>query len=242
MTPDASTAPRTAPADILIVEDEPKMAGLLTDYLVAAGHAPRHLGNGVDVAPAVRRRRPDLVLLDLMLPGQDGLAVCRELRRFCDVPIIMLTARVEEADRLIGLDAGADDYICKMPFSPREVVARVHALLRRTRGGLRVPAEHGRHGLVLDAQAQRARLHGQALDLTPVEYRLLALLAEAPGRVFSRDALLGRLHDDARAVTDRAIDSHVKNLRRKLQAAGLAAMPIHSVYGMGYRFEWPEET
>ena len=121
----------TGPADILIVEDEPKMAALLGDYLRAEGHLPRTLADGREVVPAVRARRPDLVLLDLMLPGRDGLEVCRELRSFSDVPLIMLTARVEEADRLLGLDLGADDYICKTPFSPREIVARVRALLRR---------------------------------------------------------------------------------------------------------------
>lgn len=237
MTHPPSTA--LTPADVLIVEDEPKMAALITDYLRAAGEAPRHVADGRDVEPAVRAQRPDLVLLDLMLPGLDGLSVCRALRRFSDVPIIMLTARVEEADRLIGLDAGADDYICKTPFSPREVMARVRAMLRRTRGQL-VPAVPER--LAFDDATMRARFCGQQLDLTPVEFRLLHALAARPGRVMSRDTLLGHLHDDQRAVTDRAVDSHVKNIRRKFDAVTPGGSPIQSVYGEGYRFEWPEAT
>jgi two-component system response regulator BaeR len=183
------------------------------------------------VVPEVRARPPALLLLDLMLPGRDGLAICRELRGFTQLPIIMVTARVEEIDRLLGLELGADDYICK-PFSPREVVARVKAVLRRqaTGGG---PAQ----GLQVEPQAWRAELDGHKLDLTPVEFRLLETLAAHPGRVFSRAALLERIYDDHRVVSDRTVDSHVKNLRRKLAEAAPGRELLHSVYGVGYRLE-----
>jgi two-component system response regulator BaeR len=229
------------PADLLVVEDEPRIARLVGDYLLAAGHRVRLIDHGDHVLPAVHERLPDLIVLDLMLPGQDGLSLCRAIRAFSEVPIVMLTARVEEVDRLIGLDAGADDYICK-PFSPREVVARVRAVLRRSRmrpGAQPAPAAESTppQGLQLDESTHEARLHGQPLDLTPVELRLLAALAASPGRVFSRDQLLDRLHDDQRALSDRTVDSHVKNLRRKLERAGASPDAIRSIYGVGYRFE-----
>ena len=221
------------PARILIVEDEPKMAALVSDYLRAAGHEPHCMADGLGVVAAYREHRHDLILLDLMLPGRSGLDICRELRTFSDVPIVMLTARVEEADRLLGLDLGADDYICKTPFSPREIVARVKAILRRSRMADRAepPAVH------IDEDGLQAAYQGMPLDLTPIEFRLLKTLAGTPGRVFSRDVLLDRLHADQRAVTDRAVDSHVKNLRRKLEAAGAQADCIRSIYGVGYRFD-----
>ena len=242
----------SSPDLILVVEDEPRLARLVADYLKAAGYDTRIVDNGLDVMPAVRERAPALVLLDLMLPGQDGLAVCRELRAHGDTPVIMLTARVEEVDRLIGLESGADDYICK-PFSPREVVARVRTVLRRWRavppsaGGAALPAAlleepaaaRPAARLQIDLDSHRARFDGQALDLTPVELRLLAALAAAPGRVFSRDQLLDRLHDDQRALSDRTVDSHVKNLRRKLEQVSPGVEPIRSIYGVGYRFEPP---
>ena len=242
----------SSPDLILVVEDEPRLARLVADYLAAAGYDTRIVDNGLDVMPAVRERAPALVLLDLMLPGQDGLAVCRALRAHGDTPVIMLTARVEEVDRLIGLESGADDYICK-PFSPREVVARVRTVLRRWRavppsaGGDDLPAAlleepaaaRPAARLQIDLDSHRARFDGQALDLTPVELRLLAALAAAPGRVFSRDQLLDRLHDDQRPLSDRTVDSHIKNLRRKLAEACPGAEPIRSIYGVGYRFEPP---
>ena len=223
------------PAEILVVEDEPKIAALLADYLRAAGFVPRVLGNGLQVVPEVRARPPAVILLDLMLPGCDGLQVCRELRAFTAVPIIMVTARIEEIDRLLGLELGADDYVCK-PFSPREVVARVKAVLRREAnrpgaGANPVP------GLVIDADTYRAALDGTPLDLTPVEFRLLETLATHPGRVFSRAGLLERLYDDHRIVSDRTVDSHVKNLRRKLADAAPGRELVQSVYGVGYRLE-----
>jgi two-component system response regulator BaeR len=220
-------------AHILVVEDEPKLAALLRDYLLAAGHSVDCLADGLQVIPAVREREPDVILLDLMLPGRDGLSLCRELREFSDVPILMITARVEEVDRLLGLDSGADDYICK-PFSPREVVARVRAILRRREPRV---ANAGAAPLELDAATWKARYRGVELDLTPVEFRLLNCLASAPGQVFSRDRLLDRLYPDHRVVTDRTVDSHVKNLRRKLEAIDPSCTPIQSIYGVGYRFE-----
>ncbi len=228
------------PARIVVVEDEPKMAALLLDYLRAAGHEPHWLDDGRAVVPHVREHAPDLVLLDVMLPGRDGLEVCRELRGFSDVPIIMLTARVEEADRLAGLECGADDYICKTPFSPREIVARVKAILRRSRlapAQAAAPTPVSEPALRIDVESYRAYFHGALLDLTPVEFRLLRTLAAAPGHVFSRDVLLTKLHHDHRAVTDRAVDSHIKNLRRKLAQVDAQCDPIRAVYGVGFRLD-----
>lgn len=219
---------------ICIVEDEPKLAALLADYLRAAGYDSFVVADGALALDAIRQRKPALVLLDLMLPGRDGLDVCRALRQESAVPVIMVTARVEEIDRLLGLELGADDYICK-PFSPREVVARVKAILRRVQAA---PDGPGAPALPLriEAESHRAWLDGQELDLTPVEFRLLQTLAETPGRIYSRDRLLDRIYDDHRVVTDRTVDSHIKNLRRKLEAVRDADM-IRSIYGVGYRLD-----
>jgi two-component system response regulator BaeR len=234
MTTTSTTLPEPPPARILIVEDEPKMAALVSDYLVAAGHRPSWVADGREAVPAFKAQGFDLVLLDLMLPGRDGLEICRELRSFTRVPIIMLTARVDEADRLLGLELGSDDYICKIPFSPREIVARVKAVLRRSmaaQGAAEAPA------LEIDDEGYRASYRGTPLDLTPIEFRLLKALAAAPGRVFTRDALLDKLHPDQRPATDRAVDSHVKNLRRKLEQAHADPECIRAIYGVGYRYD-----
>ena len=215
---------------ILIVEDEPKLAALEADYLKAAGFETHVIGDGREVVDWVRAHAPDLMLLDLMLPGRDGLEICRDIRAFSDVPIVMVTARVEEIDRLIGLDSGADDYVCK-PFSVRELVARVRAILRRGRGALSAA------GLVIDEEAHRAELDGRALDLTPVEFRLLRALAAVPGRVFPRERLLERIYEDHRVVTDRTVDAHVKNLRRKLEEVRPGEELVRSIYGVGYKLE-----
>ena len=217
---------------ILIVEDEPKLATLMQDYLTAAGHTSLCLDNGLHVVPAVRAHDPKLILLDLMLPGRDGMQLCQDLRGFSSVPIIMITARVEEVDRLLGLDLGADDYICK-PFSPREVVARVKAILRRSPQLLSTTAPR----LLIDDTQYQASLDGIPLDLTPVELRLLNSFARSAGRVFSRDQLLDQIYDDHRVVTDRTVDSHIRNLRRKLEQACPGETPIESLYGVGYRFQ-----
>ena len=224
-----------ASARILIVEDEPKLAALLRDYLKQAGYETTHIANGMDVVSAVQASTPDLILLDLMLPGKDGIAICKELRAFSDVPIVMVTAKVEEVDRLLGLQIGADDYICK-PYSPREVVARVQAILRRAK---RWSAEHGASpaGLLVDEARHSASFAGQKLDLTPVEFRLLKTLHDAHGRVLSRDQLMNNLYEDYRVVTDRTVDSHIKNLRKKLDAVSPERELIRSVYGVGYKLE-----
>ncbi|SDH74539.1 response regulator [Variovorax sp. OV700] len=225
----------TSPSLVLIVEDEPRLAAVLGDYLGTAGYAHRWVADGSAALEAFRREQPDLVLLDLMLPGRDGMDICRDIRRESQVPVVMVTARVEEIDRLLGLEIGADDYICK-PFSPREVVARVNAVLRRYRQG--PDAAPVGTVLSLDAAAYRAQLAGRNLGLTPVEFRLLSVLHGAQGRVFSREQLLNRIHDDQRAVNDRAVDSHIKNLRRKLVEGGGSDDWIKSIYGVGFRFEF----
>ena len=227
--------------NILIVEDEPKIAALLAEYLEAAHYRVQVLHEGTQAAEYVREHAPVLVLLDLMLPGKDGLAVTREIRAFSQVPIIMLTARIEEIDRLIGLELGADDYICK-PFSPREVAARVKAILRRTQASVSSerPAQAALPELPylrLDEQGFQAWFKEAKLDLTPAEFRLLLLFTKAPGRAFSREQMLNALYDDSRIVTDRTVDTHIKNLRRKLEQAGAPEGIIVSVYGVGYRFE-----
>jgi two-component system response regulator BaeR len=219
---------------ILIVEDEAKLAKLLADYLQQAGYGTCCLANGTEVVSWVQANRPDLILLDLMLPGKGGLDICREVRAFSPVPIIMTTARIEEIDRLLGLEMGADDYICK-PFSPREVVARVKAVLRRSQGG-DAPAATG---LVLDEARYVARLNGHDLQLTAVEFKLLSLLAGNPGRIFGRQLLMDHIYPDQRVVSDRTIDSHIKKLRRKLELADPSREYIHSLYGVGYKFEQP---
>jgi two-component system response regulator BaeR len=220
---------------ILIVEDEEKLAGLLQDYLRQAEFQTHIIDNGLEVAVWVRQHQPALVLLDLMLPGKFGMEVCKELRAFSEVPIIMMTARVDEIDRLLGLELGADDYICK-PYSPREVVARVKAVLRRRpqQAGELVDASAV---LVLDEERYKARLLDQDLDLTAIEFQLLKVLASDPGRIFSRNQLIDRTYSDHRVVSDRTIDSHIKKLRRKILASVPGEDCIHSVYGVGYKFE-----
>ena len=223
----------SAQQHILIVEDEEKLASLLTDYLRAADYDTTWIANGNLVLDEIRKVRPDLMLLDLMLPGRDGIGICRELRTFSDMPVIMLTARVDEVDRLLGLSVEADDYICK-PFSPREVVARIKTILRRARSGEAQPSVSG---LTIDVSGHRASLRGNPLELTPIEFKLLATLTRVPGRVYSRAQLLDLLHNDHRAVTDRAIDSHIRNLRRKLEDADPSQEIIRSIYGVGYKAE-----
>ena len=206
---------------ILVVDDEPRIAGIAHDYLRLAGFDVIVAGDGVRALEAARGRRPDLVVLDLGLPGLDGMEVARALRRDSDVPIIMLTARVEEDDRLQGLEVGADDYVTK-PFSPRELVARVRAVLRRSEGRhvdgdlLRVA------DLVIDVARMSVRRGGEPIDLTPTELQILATLARHPGRVFTRAQLLDAARGTDAEAYDRAIDSHVKNIRRKLEPARIA--------------------
>lgn len=222
-------------ARIAIVEDEPELAALVADYARAAGYTADIFGDGAAALDAMRRDPPALVVLDLMLPGLDGLSLCRALRAdanpvLAGLSVVMVTARVEEIDRLLGLDAGADDYLCK-PFSPRELIARIKAILRRAGGPAPV--------IAVDTAARRIAVHGKALELTPTEYGILAALARRPGQVFSRAQLLdvAREGNANLDVTDRAIDSHVKNLRKKLDAALPGVDAIRSIYGLGYRFD-----
>jgi two-component system response regulator BaeR len=218
---------------ILIVEDEPKIAALLADYLhQQGGFSTSHLSRGDKVLEWVRSQSPDMILLDLMLPGMDGIEVCKQVRSESPVPIIMITARVEEIDRLLGLELGADDYICK-PFSPREVVARVKAVLRRSAS---ISGAGPVDALKVDDAMHIAEMNGKKLQLTPVEFSLLKTLTSQPGRVFSRDQLMNEMYADYRIVSDRAVDTHIKNLRKKLTNTGAANDLIESVYGLGYRY------
>jgi two-component system response regulator BaeR len=218
---------------ILIVEDEQKLAALLKEYLEKAGYRATIASRGDQAVAQVRKKAPDLMLLDIMLPGMDGMAVCREVRKFSSIPIIMTTAKVEEIDRLLGLEIGADDYICK-PFSPREVVARVKAVLRRSNP--ETPESNLSLGpLVLDENTHLAKVSGQPLDLTPSEFKLLQVLISQPGRVFSRDELLSRVQGYDCEGYDRTIDSHIKNLRKKIAEHLPGKEIITTVYGIGYK-------
>lgn len=223
---------------ILIVEDEKALAEVLDDYLRHHHFVTRVVGDGALVQDAVAAFQPDLILLDLMLPNKDGLTICREIRARSTVPIIMTTARVEEIDRLLGLELGADDYICK-PYSPREVIARVKAVLRRA--GVQ-DASPVNKALVLRAESMSATLLGVALELTAVEFRLLETMANEPRRIFTRDQLMDRIYTDQRIVSDRTIDSHITKLRKKLATANAGADVIRSVYGVGYKYEEPEQN
>jgi two-component system response regulator BaeR len=221
------------PERILIVEDEPKLAGLLRDYLRQEGFEVDVLHRGDEVEEWVRSHSVDLVLLDLMLPGKSGLDVCKALRPGSQVSIIMVTARVDEIDRLLGLELGADDYICK-PFSPREVVARVKAVLRRSkRNDGPTPG-----GLVLNDASRKAEIGGKDLALTAVEFALLKVLASHPGHIYSRDQLMDAMYRDERIVSDRTVDSHIKKIRKKIAEIVPEREIVHSVYGLGYKYEW----
>lgn len=218
---------------ILIVEDEDKIADILRDYLLQYGYRTDRLARGDQVEDWVRQHGTDLVLLDVMLPGLNGLDVCKRLRSFSAAAIIMLTARVEEIDRLLGLELGADDYVCK-PFSPREVVARIKAVLRRSQ---RPPSAAVDDSLQLNDAGWRATLAGRDLHLTAVEFLLLKVMHAQPGRIFSRDQLMDAMYRDERIVADRTVDSHIKKLRRKINDIVPERELIHSVYGVGYKYE-----
>jgi len=220
---------------ILIVDDEPKIVKQARDYLERSGFRVIAAEDGLTALAAARHDRPDLVVLDLNLPGMDGLDVCRTLRRETDVKIIMMNARVEETDRLIGLELGADDYISK-PFSPRELVARVRAVLRRVHGGIRQPGLLNIGDLEIDLDGNRVKRAGELIHLTRTEFKLLALLAQHAGQTFTRAQLLDRLHGVAFDGYERSIDAHIKNLRRKLERNPLEPEYILTVYAIGYQF------
>lgn len=224
---------------VLVIEDEVKIARLLQEVLEHAGYSVDVLHEGTGAVEIIRREEPACVILDLMLPGKDGLSICTEVRRFSQVPILMLTARVDEIDRLLGLEIGADDYVCK-PFSPREVVARIKAILRRVRpeSGTSEEGQSCRLGaLYLSLDRYLCRIGEQPVELTPVELRLLWALVSHPGRVLSRDRLMALSYTDDRIVSERTMDTHVKNLRRKLNEAGDAGFQIRAIYGVGYKVE-----
>jgi two-component system response regulator BaeR len=218
---------------ILIVEDEPKLAHLIEQYLAREAYEFTHIADGSEVMPWFNQNKTDLILLDLNLPGKDGLTLCREIRAKNNIPIIMTTARVDELDRLLGLELGADDYLCK-PYSPRELVARVKAVLRR----VQQPQDAVPTNLpVFNEDQLSVTINGALLSLTSVEYALLKRLAEHPGRIYSRDQLMDSIYNDHRVVNDRTIDSHIKKLRRKLEAVDSDGDWIQSVYGAGYRLK-----
>ena len=219
---------------VLIVEDEKKLADILIAYLNKEQFRVTHYESGSGVSDWVKNNQPNIILLDLMLPDVNGKDLCKEIRQFSTVPIIMVTAMIDEIDRLIGLELGADDYVCK-PFSPKEVVARVKAVLRRSEGDFN-------QGEIFDAfevndETYSIKLHGERLDLTPVEFRLLKMFIQSPGRVFNRDQILDNIFEDGRIVLDRTVDTHVKNLRYKLKTASPEHDYVRSVYGIGYSFE-----
>ena len=220
---------------ILIVEDEPNVADLLKDYLQAAGFGTHVIANGAEVITWVKEHGPALILLDIMLPGTDGITLCREIRTFSSVPIIMATARIDEIDRLLGLELGADDYICK-PFSPREVVARVKAVLRRTESNRALEGDLIR----IDREGFRVFIKNRDLKLTKVEFELFSILYSQPERIFTRFQLIEHIYQDHRTVSDRTVDSHIKKLRNKIATVQPALDIIRSVYGIGYRYQQSE--
>ena len=220
---------------ILVVDDEPKIVKLAQDYLEKSGYRVLKANDGELALTIARHEKPDLVVLDLMLPKMDGLDVCRILRRESDIPVIMLTARGEETDRLIGLELGADDYITK-PFSPRELIARVRAVLRRASGEVRNQGVLRVGELEIDLEGHKATLKGESLQLTRYEFNILAALARHPGQTFTRAQLLDKLHGYAYEGFDRSIDAHIRNLRRKLEADSADPHYILTVYGVGYKF------
>ncbi len=220
---------------VLVVEDEIEIARVVRDYLRNAGFEVIVVGDGGSAVASVRSAKPDLLVLDLGLPGRDGLDVAREIRRWSDTPIVMLTARGDETDRIVGLEIGADDYVVK-PFSPKELVARVRAVLRRTRTAARGDEIVRAGDVEIDTAKMRVSVGGTQVDLTPTEFQLLATLAREPGRVFTRSQLLDAVHGVALESYERAIDAHVKNIRRKIEPTPGSPRYVVTVHGVGYRF------
>jgi two-component system response regulator BaeR len=231
---DTRMTPQREARRVLLVAGDDKVAQQLLGYFRIEGFEAETLDNGQNALSRIEQSAPAVVVLDAVLPGLDGIGVCRAVRRFSDVPILMLTARIDEVDHLFGLDAGADDYVCK-PFDPREVIARVRVLVRRADGRLSASAQPW----YVDDAGYRIAWRGQWLSLTPLEFRLLRLMLRNPGRVFTRAKLLESVYSDIPDVSDRAIDSHVKNVRRKIQATDPGCKFIRSIYGEGYCFDAP---
>lgn len=219
---------------IFIIEDEDQITELLRDYLLKSGYEVFTENNGDNAVENVLLEKPDLILLDIMLPGKDGITILKELREFSDIPVIMVTARIDEIDRLIGLNSGADDYICK-PFSPREVVARVKSLLRRTKGSFH-DKKIRMNDIVLDTSRRLLIISGNEITVTPTEFNILKVMLPHPERVFSRSELLEKAMGYDYEGYDRAIDSHMKNLRKKIEKVIPERTVIDSVYGTGYKF------
>lgn len=221
---------------ILIVDDEKEIAGILNDYLTHEGFTTSLLDRGDRVADFIRAENPAMVLLDVMLPRKDGLSVCREIRTFSDIPIIMITARSDEIDRILGLEMGADDYICK-PFSPREVVARVRSILRRLTCR---PAEQeiSAGEIRLNRSRRTVTIRGKELNLTPSEFKIFSVLLSSPNQVFSRTQLVEKVQGYAYEGYDRTIDFHIKNLRKKISSCLPGEKIIHSIYGFGYKLSY----
>ncbi len=224
---------------VLVVEDETKLAELLRDFLERSGFLVKLVADGNEVMDEINAFRPDVLLLDIMLPNKDGVSLCKEIRQSSIhqyLPIIMLTAKVDEIDLLLGLEIGADDYVCK-PYSPREVVARTKALIRRQNY---CEDENQSMGLCLDNDKMQAYINGKRLDLTAIEYKLLSLMSQSPGRIYSRSQLMSEMYSDYRVVSERTIDSHIKKLRHKIADVSSNTEIIHSVYGVGYKMEYLE--
>lgn len=222
---------------ICVVEDEPDLANLLVDYLKASDFQTIMFNRGDQAHLWLQDNKPDLILLDLMLPGMDGLQICKNQRAQSSIPIIMMTAKVEEIDRLLGLELGADDYICK-PYSAREAVARVKAVLRRTHPATQ-NTEASMSPVLIDEQSMSVRIFNQSVELTSVEFQLFSLLHSHPGRIFSRQYILDNIYQDYRIVGDRTVDGHIKKLRKKLSEVNDQVELIRSVYGSGYKYEAP---
>lgn len=226
----------TSVREVLIIEDEPKIAGLMIDYLNASDIATHWVSDGSKALAVFNERKPALVLLDILLPGIGGYDICKSIRQESRVPIIMVTAKVEESDRLEGFGLGADDYICK-PFSPRELVYRVKAILNRLPFSEIPPPIVKSNALILNEKTLKATYQTIDLDVTPVEFKLLTTLHDQMGRIFSRDELLDHVYPGHRVVNDRTIDSHIKNLRKKMKTIAPHLELIQSVYGVGYKME-----
>lgn len=218
--------------EILIVEDNPDIAQKIMQFLQASGFSTKHLNHGDDVIPYVKEATPDLIVLDLVIPGKDGITCCNEIRQFSNIPIIMLTGKAGEIDRLIGLEAGADDYMEK-PFSAPELVMRVKAILRRTLAHVYFAI------FSIDEDKQQVSYRGAEVPLTTLEFRLYQLLFNNPERIYSRQQIIELVYPNERDITDRTIDSHIKNMRKKLKQAGVGENIIESVYGAGYRLRIP---
>ena len=218
---------------VMIVEDDVQIAALVKDYLVASGYAAEIINNGIDAVAKIRHEVPDFILLDIMLPGKSGIEILKEVRQFSDVPVIMVTARIDEIDRHIGLNAGADDYICK-PFSPRELVARVNAVLRRS-GKTKEESVIILGDIRLDPTKRLCTVNGSEIVLTPTEFNILKIMMQSPQRIFSRSQLLELAIGYDYEGYDRVVDSHIKNLRKKI-AALVDREIIAAVYGAGYKF------